>query len=85
MRRQGNDGGAGDDLLVQRFMARTVGVVREILAEQRAELMRRPPPRPGSRHVVSPEDREAAEQVDEVTRARARQILERATRGRDRR
>lgn len=73
------------DALVSEFMQRSAGVLRGLLAERRAELMKTPPP---ARCVVraSREDLEAAEHVDELTRERARSILDRRTaKGRARR
>lgn len=66
-------------------MERSAGLLRELLAKRRDELMKTPPP---ARCVVSAsrEDLEAAEQVDELTRERARRILDRQTaKGRARR
>lgn len=68
-----------EELLVQRFMMRSAAIVREILREQREALMRAAPPLRGARHVATREDIDAAEQVDELTRARARQIISRVT------
>jgi hypothetical protein len=66
-----------EDVLVQRFMAQSALLVRDLLREHREALMRAAPPPRDARHVAIREDLEAAEHVDELTRARARQLLTR--------
>lgn len=66
-----------EDVLVQRFVVQSVLLVRDLLREQREALMRAAPPPRSTRHVATREDLEAAEQVDQLTRARARQLLTR--------
>lgn len=68
-----------EEVLEQRFLARSVVIVRELLREHREALMRRAPPPRDSRHVAHREDLDAASHVDELTRARARQLIQRAT------
>ncbi len=66
------------EAILARFGERSVALLREAMSELRSSQRRASAARP--RHVAAPGDIKAAEQVDDLTRARARQILERAAR-----
>lgn len=61
---------------VDRALAAMVPLLRAVLREHFGSPARTPPRRPRFA-AARPEDLDAAEKVDEVTRARAREILER--------
>lgn len=71
------DNDNGDDALVQKFLARSVPLLRDLLAEQRATQRRAPAKR--RVHVAAAVD---LEPVDDVTRARARNLLAKHSRRR---
>jgi hypothetical protein len=71
------DNDDGDDAFVQKFLARSVPLLRDLLAEQRATQRRTPAKR--RVHVAAAID---LEPVDEVTRARAHTLLAKQMRGR---
>lgn len=70
------------DATVDAIMEATVTAVRNIVRDRLREHLAHlaPPPRRGPMLTVTDEDRARAEAADEVTRARARAILDRATR-----
>lgn len=60
------------DTLVARFNERSAGILRELLSDLRVSQRR--PAAASTRHRIAPED---LEPVDELTRERARQLIER--------